>query len=161
MIDVTPSRYVRGLMAEWRPWRELRKRSDVRFELVDMPPGGPKGLYACDGTNVVILIDRNLPPAERLATLAHELIHHERGGGCHAPGMPDTWRAVVAREERAVDREVARRLVDQAALARFALAMDEMGHGVSALEVAEEFGVAEHVAAGALELLADDGRLSA
>ncbi len=43
--------------------------------------------------------------------MAHELVHDERGGGVTAAGMPREWGPVVAREERRVDAEVARRLL--------------------------------------------------
>lgn len=64
--------------------------------------------------------------------------------------MPASWLAVVVRDEAAVDREVARRLVPPAELVKFLEAMDLLGIGVTAHEVAEHFDVPEVVAAVAL-----------
>lgn len=88
---------------------------EVRTDAIaDLLGGG----LACSwrGVDVVVLSPR-LSGADRVVALAHELVHLERGGGIDEPSMPTTWAAEVAREERAVDDEVARRLVPVDALA--------------------------------------------
>ena len=62
------------------------------------------------------------------------------------PGQPATWDAVVARDEAAVDDEVARRLVPPDELAPWVAARVEMGDAVMAWEIAEEWTVPERVA---------------
>lgn len=135
----------------WRPWRDLASRPDIDFALVDLPPGAPKAIHATDGQVHVVLIDRALSPAERLAALAHELVHHERGGSGYHPAMPEPLRAGVAREERRVDQIVATRLVPVDELAEVVARCCDVCGGVTAADVAEEFGVSEAVAALALE----------
>jgi Zn-dependent peptidase ImmA (M78 family) len=92
-----------------------------------------------DGT-VAILINRHLDPSERLAALTHELVHLERGGGCHTPGLPDRLRPLVTREERRVDHIAALRLVPEADLRAFVEARLSVGP-VSAWDIADHFGV--------------------
>ena len=69
--------------------------------------------------------------------------------GAWWPGMPDSWRAVVARDERQVDAEVARRLVPPDELAAWLTATEGP---VGPLEVADEWDVPIAVAVVALEL---------
>jgi hypothetical protein len=113
----------------------LREREHLRFARRDLP-GGVQGWYSADAE--VILIDRTLGRAERNAVLAHELVHQERGGGAGYAGQPATWDAVVAREERNVDIEVARRLVPPDELAAWVGSHSEP---VTAEMVAEHFDV--------------------
>ncbi len=132
----------------WKPWRELRDRNDVAFVLVDLPAGIP-ALRARRGDQRVILIDRTLSPAERLAHLAHELVHDERGDSGHQPGLPERLRPLVAREEERVDQIVARRLIPTDELELFVRARTSVGP-VSAQDVADEFEVPVPVARRAL-----------
>lgn len=76
----------------------------------------PEGMSgACkvwaDG-RIAIVLSSTMDRAERTATLAHELVHAQRGGGCAdvLPGM--RWDAVLAREELIVDRQVTDQLLD-------------------------------------------------
>ncbi len=86
-------------MAErWNPWRALGERRHVEFDLVELPMVAGGGLYWPQEGWAAILVDRSLPRRLRRAALAHELIHDERHGGAGAPGMPSTWRPVVARD---------------------------------------------------------------
>ena len=70
----------------------------------------------------------HLLQAERRCTIAHELIHLERG-----PAPDDPW--LRAREERAVEAEAARRLITLDALA------DALAWSDRPVEVAEELWV--------------------
>ncbi|MCB1017597.1 MAG: ImmA/IrrE family metallo-endopeptidase [Acidimicrobiales bacterium] len=140
-------------MGVWKVWRELRQRPHIDFALVDMPPGAPAAVYARRGDRAVVLIDRALPPAERLAALAHELVHDERGGSGHVDGMPPSLGDVVAREERRVDRIVAERLIPRDRLEQLVETRSEIEGHICPLVVAEEFGVPERVAHDALSML--------
>lgn len=137
----------------WHPWRELRRRTHIRFRLLDLPDD-LQALYARRGERAAILVDRQLPRRERGAALAHELVHDEWGAGVDLLFMPETWGAVVAREETRVDDEVARRLIPAEALLSFCRQRAELGEGVTTTDVAEEFDQAEWVARRALLLLA-------
>lgn len=95
---------------------------------------------------MAIVIDRSLPPVERLAVLAHELVHIERGGTADCLD--------VGREERAVDRIVAQRLVPADELEALVEVLVEIEGGVTAEMVAEEFEVPAEVAARAMAGLA-------
>jgi hypothetical protein len=93
------------------------------------------------------VLDASLDRTARRCVLAHELVHAERG-----IGHPAASAATMEREEEAVRREVARRLVPPDLLRRFVAARGDLG-GVTAGEVAEEFDVEREVAAKALDLL--------
>jgi hypothetical protein len=88
-----------------------------------------------------------------MAALAHELIHDERGGGAEHREMPPGWAAVAARDEAAVNREVARRLVPRNELVAYLERCEAREWGVTAAQVAEEFDVSDEVAAEALRRL--------
>jgi Zn-dependent peptidase ImmA (M78 family) len=135
-------------MGRWRPWRTLRARGDVTFALATLPDalGGGACLTFDDGHHVV-LIDRRLDPAERLAVLAHELVHIERGG------VADCLD--VGREERAVDRIVAGRLCPDSDLEALVDVLVEVEGGVTAAMVAEEFQVPVVVAERAMRALVE------
>jgi hypothetical protein len=93
----------------------------------------------------LIVVRPGLSRAEWREVVTHELVHLERGPLIDSiVGHPSasTWAAVVAREERAVEREVARRLVPADELADWLRGRD----GVTAAEVAAEFEVSEDVA---------------
>lgn len=135
----------------WKPWRVLRDRDDVEFALVDLPDGWGRGIVATTGTAAAIMIDRSLPPRERHAVLAHELVHLERGVSAHAGG-PEAWQAVRAREERIVDRIVAERLVPLDELEDLVARRSTVGP-VTVEDVADEFDVSADVAANAINIL--------
>ena len=140
----------------WNPWRALRE--DPTIELAVEPlPDRVGGAYYWRGEGwAAIAIDSRLTATERNARLAHELVHHERGGGVECAGMPEQWHAVVDREERRVHDETARRLVPSEALAALISSIIDDGRPVEAWEVADAFDVPEHVARRALELLRCD-----
>jgi hypothetical protein len=139
-------------MTRWNPWQALRERTHIRFKL-DRLPDGLGAVYGRRGERAAIIIDSRLDQTERRAALAHELIHDERGP---APiDVPASWRPVLVKEESAVNREVAMRLVPLDTLAIYVGSLAEMGRGVTALEVAAEFDVPEEIATRALLTLRD------
>lgn len=138
-------------MAE-KAWRVLRDHPDIEFKVLDLP-AGIKAIYAQRGEDVAILVDKGLSPAERLAAVAHELIHHERGGGCHHPDAPPLLHVATKREERRVELAVVEGMVDWPRLRRFVDQRAEIGM-VFPLDVAEEFDLALDVADLALRRLA-------
>lgn len=116
-------------------------------------PAGVKAIYAQRGDDRAILINRALDPAERLAALAHELAHAERGGGCHHPDPPPLLRVVEAREEARIHGIVADQLVPPQELRAYVERRSEVEF-VLARDVAEEFEVPVDVADLALQRLA-------
>ena len=128
----------------WNPWRTLRTRRHITLHRT--PLHGPlRGIYAPRGDRAVILLDTNLSRRERAATLAHELVHDERGGGADAEWMPATWAAVVARDEATVERIAALRLLPADELVEWLASRIDLG-GVTAWEIADAFDVTETVA---------------
>ncbi|HEU5006071.1 MAG TPA: ImmA/IrrE family metallo-endopeptidase [Jatrophihabitantaceae bacterium] len=102
------------------PWRDLAENWPG-IEVVREPmPGRLLGELRVP----VIALRAGTSAAQERCTLAHELVHLERGGGCGGP-----W---AAREEMLVHAEAARRLVTLDALAD---AIAEIGgdHDVGAL----------------------------
>lgn len=138
-------------MGAWNPWRALRERDHIALRL-DRLPGRILGLYVPRGDRAEIIIDSRLLRRERSAVLAHELVHDERGPVAWE-GTPHAWRVVMKREEHAVDREVARRLVPPGQLADFVYRRVDSGLVVELDDVAEEFDVAEWVALLAMKML--------
>jgi hypothetical protein len=138
----------------WKPWRALRARDDIDFALVDLP-AGLRAVLARKGHDRVILIDRSLEPSERLAALAHELVHDERGGAGRTPPPPHPLSVAARREEARVDRIVTDRLVPPTELARFLEARADVDPPVRPWEVAEEFGVPQEYAERALRLFVE------
>src|SRR5689334_2606770 len=126
--------------------------------LVEGLPGGLRGCYVTDGEAAVIAVDRNLPPAEREAAIAHEQAHHERGGSGHRRDAPPGWGAVVAREEARVERLVAQRLAPDPVVHQVVRRLGGLGEAVTAEGVADELGVARSVAHQALLRLQDQQR---
>jgi hypothetical protein len=128
-------------MAGWNAWRTLRERSHLVLRWGS--PGGHDGQIDAGGT---IWIHPELGRVERHATLAHELVHDERG--LLPPGTP---AAVVQREEHQVHAETARRLVPLDELAKFIQHCDF--EPVTARLVADEFDVPARVAERAMAQL--------
>lgn len=124
----------------WNPWRALRDLGDVVL-VRDVPLAGPRGLAIVfpDGEPVVAL-DPALSRVERRSVLAHELVHLERG--ILPQDAPDH---VVAREERLVDDETARRLVPADELRAVAASLLDVAEAVEAWQLAEHFDVTEAV----------------
>lgn len=133
-------------MGGYDPWRDASTRPEVEVVVCRLPAGvrGVHGVSA-DGYRA-ILINRDLPPVERLAALAHELAHDERGGGVHRPGLPWRLRALVAREETRTDRVAADRLLPLGDLDRWVAGEVADGRPVTVHGAAEALDVAEWVA---------------
>lgn len=129
----------------WNPWRALRAMGWVRLQWAHVEPGG--GLVECGPAGTTIVLDPRLPRVERRCVLGHEVIHVERG----LP-HPATPPELVAKEEAAVDRTLALRLVPLDELDAFVAARAEL-EGVTVATVATEFDVTAEVAARALRLL--------
>lgn len=83
----------------FHPWRALRDLPHLTLEWQDSDDEMGHSDFECD----LVVITEGMTQAERRCTVAHELIHHERGP-C-APGEEE-------REEVIVHREAARRLID-------------------------------------------------
>ena len=92
-------------MVTYDPWHALAEFDHVRVVFDDLPP---RRRGEIDFGTETITLQRRLDPTAQRCTLAHELVHLERGPVvmCHAP-----------REERAVAAIAARRLVPIEALA--------------------------------------------
>lgn len=147
-----------GVGRRWRPYRDIRDRPDVDIVLTRMPDGWPPALLADAGDVKVILVNRNADPAERLVHVAHEVVHLERGGSGHRPGLTAQQEVLVAREEQRVDRIVAERLLPHGELVAWVEATTTV-EPVTVWACAEHFGVTLPVAARALLDLQDRGRL--
>lgn len=154
-VIVGPCRHDQEVAA-WNPWASLRAQPEVEFALADDLP--VSAIYARRGEERAIVLNRGLGRRRRNEALAHELIHHERGGGADQPGMPASWDAVVARDEIAVEREVARRLLPLGELQGFVDQRVADHRAVTALDVAEEFDCTEDLAALALRLIPRETR---
>jgi hypothetical protein len=138
----------------WDPWTALRERAHLTFGIVALPSRLGGAVYVPRRGGGVILLDRALGQRERRWALAHELVHEERGGGADRPGMPGTWRPVVARDERQTDAEAIRRLVPLGELAPWCAARVTTGDPVLPADVADEWEVPIEVARMALKRLA-------
>lgn len=147
-------------MQPWDPWKELGKRRHLVYRVTKLPPATGGALYWPVGRRAGVFIDPGVDRVRRRCLIAHELVHDERRGRADCRELPRSWDAVVAREEGWVDDIVARRLVPAAALMAFCRATAEMGEGVTATAVAEQFDVTEEIAERALRLLEKE-RLSA
>lgn len=86
----------------YHPWRRFRGLTAWALQQTVLP-SGVHGLT--DWLTGTVSIELGLTQAERRCTLAHELVHIERG-----PVPADPWLA--AREESQVERVMARRLID-------------------------------------------------
>ena len=117
------------LVGMYHPWRAFGQHEDWLLARAELPDG-LRGVADFD-TRTVILHSR-LRQVERRCTLAHEIVHIERGP------VPVDER-LAAREESAVQREAARRLISLEALGE-ALAWSEQP-----AEVADVLWVTEDV----------------
>ncbi|MDQ1438580.1 MAG: IrrE N-terminal-like domain [Acidimicrobiaceae bacterium] len=137
----------------WDPWAALGARPHLVYGRADLPALLGGAVYWPLGRYVAVLIDRRERRVRRRCLLAHELVHDERLGGCDADFMPDSWDAVVSREEGWVNDIVADRLVPPAELQALCLRLADLEIGVTPADVAAEFDVTEEVAARALSRL--------
>ena len=92
--------------APWNPWTELRRREWVDLEWAYLSSGRGR-IEDAGGGRRLITLDARLTRDERAFTLAHELVHEERGGGVDVEGMPP-W--CVMADEHTCDAIAARRL---------------------------------------------------
>ena len=99
------------------------------------------GFHVRADERAVIVLDPDLDAPMRRAVLTHELVHHERGGGPGRAGAPATLDLLVERDERAVDAEVARRLVPVDELDRVVAELVAGCGGASVTDVAAHFAV--------------------
>lgn len=131
---------------DYRPWRDAATRAELEVMVCDLP-SGVRAIHARspDGHRA-ILISRALDPVERLAALAHELVHDERGGGCHQPHLPARMRPLVTRDETAVDRIAADRLLPLDRLDRWVALQEAADRPVTVAWAAAELDVAGWVA---------------
>ena len=136
------------------PWEAADEHTDllVVFHPVASLMGG--GFHARAGCTAVIVLDPDLDGVQRRAVLTHELVHHERGGGPGRADAPATLGLLVERDERAVEAEVARRLVPVDQLVALVDELVDAVGSVSDAEVAAHFGVPVDVARVALHQLA-------
>ena len=136
-------------VSRWNPWRALREQPALRLVFATLPRHVGRGaLLDVDGWRTIVLDDR-LCRRERRAVLGHELIHAERDI-LYGPGVP---RALIDKEEVAVNRINAERLVPPHELGALVARAEGLGEGVSAADVEEAFDVPTDVAALALWLL--------
>jgi hypothetical protein len=133
-------------MGGWSPWRTLRERDHIDLVWRDLPRDVAGYWSPRRGGRAVIVLASWLHRRARRCTLAHELVHDERG--LVTSGMPP---ALAAKEEHAVEREVARRLVPPEELVDLVRRAVELGDGVTVHDVAEAFDVDDDVARRALE----------
>jgi hypothetical protein len=136
------------------PWLAVDDHPDlsVLFHPVAGLMGG--GFHVRTDGHAVIVLDPALDATMRRTVLTHELVHHERGGGPGRPGAPATLDLLVERDERAVDDEVARRLVPVDELDRVVAELVADSGGASVTDVAAHFAVPTDVARVALAQLA-------
>lgn len=111
------------MRSPFHPWQALRSMPDVTLVYGDPGPGV---LGSVDYATRTITLSADLLQAEARTTLAHELIHLERG-----PAPPGSEE----REEAVVERETARRLIPLAAL------VSAIGWTDDSYELARELGV--------------------
>lgn len=123
----------------------------VDFAFAPLPDGVNGRSYPLPEGRAGLELDHDLCRVGRRATLGHELVHVERRIW-FPPGTP---AALVAKEEAAVNVEVARRMVPPGELALFVASISQF-EAVTAQVVAEEFDVTEVVACRALRLLRAD-----
>ena len=100
-----------GGVVAYDPWAHLRALPQVslRWSRDDRELADALAWWYPDAGEIVM--DDRQPQAARRCTLAHELVHAERGD------EPCASTVLENRQERAVDREAARRLIDLRALA--------------------------------------------
>lgn len=118
------------------PWRRLRELAHVTLIWADL---GPHLLGLTDHATATVVLNRGLSQAQRRCTIAHELTHVERGP---VPG----W--LTAREEREVDKVVARQLLPDVEAVGEALAWAH-----TLVEAADELWVDEPTLRARLEHL--------
>lgn len=92
-------------MRLYNPWRDAEKRPEITIDCRHELPDGQSGAY--DSSAETIYLCKTLLQSDRRCTLAHELLHVDRG----APPVDVEW--IAEKEERIVDRLAAQRLIDR------------------------------------------------
>ncbi len=113
----------------YHPWRHFRAFTQWILLQADLPTG-IHGLTQWPAGTVTL--DRRLSQVQRRCTITHELVHIERGP------VPDD-DVLAAREESAVEQEVARRLIELKPLG------EAMAWSQHVSEVADYLWVTEHL----------------
>lgn len=139
-------------MVRYSPWRVLAAQNHITVRISPLPAGVSGACRVLADGAVLILLASSLDARERVAVLAHELLHIERGIG-RGESCPE-WRAVEAREEEIIDRQVAGRLLPTEELAAWIRARGPDDEAVTTRVVADEWFVSEPVARRALEAVA-------
>lgn len=121
------------MRGRWNPWRALSEREHLDLVVARLPDG-VRGVWSPG----VIALDHRLGRRQRNATLAHELVHDERG-----IGQPTATEAMMEREEAIVRRITAERLIPADELTE--LARRGEVEPVHLWEVADHFDVPEDV----------------
>ncbi len=125
----------------WTPWDALRADRSIEVEW-RAPFTATNGASWPHPDGATIMLRDGLTRVERRCTLAHELVHVERGGGSEHPDP-----VVRRREERWVDRIVADRLVPEDELQAWLAAREDP---VTVDDVARRWRVTAEYAAIAL-----------
>jgi len=128
-------------MSIYHPWRDARRRSHLAIEFVEDLPTGGRGHITGD----TIRVNRHMLADERRCTIAHELVHDERR-------IFPADRVLRAREEIAVERIAARRLIQLDQL------VDVLAWTRRTEEVAEELWVDVSMLVALVQSLTDDER---
>lgn len=128
-------------VGRWSVRRALLARERCTLVDSDELPDGVNAMCTRtpDGAEWIVVRPR-LDRAAWREAVGHEVVHLERGpliDSLARHPSASTWAAVVAREEEAVHREVARRLIPAAELADWLRGRD----GVTAADIAGEFEV--------------------
>lgn len=140
----------------WRPWRVLRGRPHLVLRWAPLRPG--RGLIEDHGGGRRrITLDPGLDQRTRSETLGHELVHDE----LDLLWLPGTPPALIEKGERLVERINAERTVPLGVLQAYVDRMVDLGEGVTAEMVADEFGTTVELADLVLRLLANDPRRAA
>jgi Zn-dependent peptidase ImmA (M78 family) len=130
-------------MRRYHPWRHL---DGLGLDVAYADLGGDAGCW--DPDNELIWLDKQLTQAERRSTLAHELVHAERGDEPCITGWHERH------QERPVEREAARRLIELDDL------MDALAYCMSLDEVAVELHVDRAILDARIEMLDEEDRVA-
>lgn len=135
------------------PWEEADRRPGVEVRLTLLPDECGGAVLERRPERCWILLDLRRSPVEQRCLLAHELTHLDRGS-MRCDASPATWGPVVAREEDAVNAEVADWLVGPFDLWTLVGDMVAEERDVTTREIAEHYQVTRDVARTALARLA-------
>lgn len=133
--------------AEYNPWRALRLRDDIELRWARLPDSFGGGAAVERDGQLFVVLDSRLDRTERRSILEHELCHVRRG-------LLPRWAPdpILQKDEHAVRRETARRLVPLDELQRFVAQRGSVDEPVTASCVATHFDVTMEVAMDACRL---------